>query len=97
MLGTKAKAEAARTKAEAARQKRLAEQPAKGQGRKKQYKAVRKADRELRSDLAAGFRADLAAAGGNVAKALARLIPAGKSKAQAKATAKQKARTARKT
>ena len=46
--------------------------------------------------MAAGFRADLAAKGGNVAKALAKLIPAGKSKPQAKLAAKQKARAARK-
>ena len=57
-----------------------------------QWKAARKADRELRSELAAGSRADLQAAGGNVSKALARLAPAGKSKA----TGKQKARAVRK-
>ena len=95
---------AKRQQAEAAEKKRAEKQAAatpaakaKSERRRKKTltKQARKADRELRSDLAAGFRAQLEEAGGSVEKRLAALIPAGKSKAKAKGKGKGKARAAK--
>ena len=55
--------------------------------KKKQRKQTTKQQRELRSELAAKFRENLAKAGGSVGKRLSELLPKGKAKGKAKAKA----------